>query len=247
MTFEIFKIINWMKQYIQESNTKGYIVGLSGGIDSSVTASLAVQAIGKENVIGILMPCESSPESLTDAKELVKKLEIRYEIIDLEETYHSIVKSMPIKINKLVKANIKARLRMTTLYAIAGKCNYIVAGTGNKSELEIGYATKFGDGGVDIEPLGNYYKTEVYEIASKLDEIPNQIKTKKPSADLWDGQTDEEELGMTYKELDKILYALEQNSSKERDSIPLQKLLKVAEMKRKAQHKNEVPPRCPRD
>jgi len=248
----IYEMAQWMKEYAQNAGAKGYVVGLSGGIDSSVVACLAVKAVGKENVIGISLPCQSRQDMKDDALEVADNLGIIFEQVFLNETFEALGKGLFVDINHdkiqtLTLANMKARLRMTALYAVANQNNYLVAGTGNKSELDVGYCTKYGDGGIDIEPMGNYYKTEVYKMAELMPEIPKNIITKAPSADLYEGQTDEQELGMTYQDLDYILERIED------DSLPRifrrdlgDKIEKVKSMIKKAEHKNKMPPRFER-
>ncbi len=260
---EINKIAQWMKEYNNHvSKTTGFVVGLSGGIDSAVIACLAVKAVGKENVIGVMMPCDSMQNTVEDAKALAKNLGIKNVMMGLYPTFEQLTNDLTTKaipdcsneypnlnLSDRANGNIKARLRMVSLYAIAEANNYLVAGTGNKSELEVGYCTKYGDGGVDIEPIGNYYKTQVYKMAELMPEIPENVITKAPSADLWEGQTDEEELGMTYKELDKILsYSLHPHSGDydsllKEQGILEKKFNKVKFMRMKAEHKNNPPPR----
>lgn len=240
---EAQKLADWMEQYNANAGSRGYVVGLSGGIDSAVTACLAVEAVGKENVIGVLMPCHSTDDCAIDAKVLAENLGIRYDTVDFEEVLMEFKIAMPMSINTMTQANTKARLRMTILYAIASEFGYLVAGTGNRSELEIGYATKFGDGGVDLEPLGNYFKREVYEIADTFVAIPESTKTKSPSAGLWDGQTDEDELGFTYDQLEdaiRFIYGYPRNAVD--DDI----IQKVAKMMKSNAHKNEAAPRMER-
>ncbi len=239
----------WMGNYVQNNRMKGIVVGLSGGIDSSVIACLSVHAVGSDNVIGISLPCETMQDMKTDAEKLAENLGIEFLKVDLLDTFHTLKADLKRVVDEdlttLTLANIKARLRMTTLYSIANQKNYLVAGTGNRSELEVGYFTKYGDGGVDIEPLGNYYKGEVYRMADLMPQIPQNVKTKAPSADLYFGQTDEQELGMSYPILDNILKGINGN----------RKLLEVADvdliervqyMKKVARHKNNVPPRYKR-
>lgn len=253
---EINSVADWMFGYADSFNIEGYVVGLSGGIDSSVTACEAVLAVGKENVIGIGMPCGSegsNPDSVKDAKLLAENLGIRFGIMDIEKQFNDTVEAVEkfleiisgekIKLNRVTKANIKARIRMANLYAVANFAGYLVAGTGNLSELEVGYCTKHGDGGVDIEPLGNYYKTEIYKMAEYMPEIPQRTKAKAPSADLWKGQTDEQELGMTYAELDEALKAIKGGKSSLLDTVPIERVEKVQKMKKGAIHKNNPPPR----
>lgn len=253
---EIDKIAQWMRAYsTQISKTKGYVVGLSGGIDSSVIACLAVMAMGKENVIGVMMPCDSTNDTVSDAKKLAKNLGIKNVMMGLYPTFEQFTNDLTTKVGTdcpeeypdidlsgIAQGNIKARLRMTALYAIAEANGYLVAGTGNLSELMIGYCTKFGDGGVDIEPIGNYYKTEVYKMAECLPEIPQGSKTKAPSAGLEEGQTDEQDIGMTYKELDSMLIHIEDRCVSKLDP----EYIKVKKMIDGAIHKNEAAPRYDR-
>jgi NAD+ synthase len=242
---EFDKIAEWMKNYAENAGIKRFVIGLSGGIDSSVAACLAAKAVGLEGVVGVTMPCDSSTDAENDAKKLAENLKIPFYTKSIEAAY-TIFRSSLVdhegKIDNLVQANLKARLRMVMLYGIANKNNALVVGTGNFSELTVGYFTKFGDGGVDIEPLGNFLKTEVYELAKCCPEIPQSVIEKPPSADLWAGQTDEEELGMSYEELDNIINKLNGKSiffsSKERINK-----CKVEKMFQAAAHKNHPPPR----
>ncbi len=211
------KIIKFIKEYIYESGSRGAVIGISGGIDSAVVAALTVKAIGAENVLGLILPCESKVDDMVDAIDLSKQLGIKYKIVDLTNTYLEFLKD-----NKLLNqcnlsfCNIKPRLRMTTLYFHGSLNNYLVIGTSNKSELVTGYLTKYGDGGVDIEPIADILKEEVYNLAERLS-IPKSIINKAPTADLMPNQTDEGEMGFTYKELDKFIRtgeAKEQTKSK---------------------------------
>lgn len=242
---EIRNVSKWIKYYLKESGAKGYVILISGGIDSSVVASLCCQSIGKENVIGISLPCESRKDMTSDAQELAKNLGIEFKTINLEKTYNAIVKALSeiIEIGEIAKENIKSRLRMVAGYGIANTMNYLVIGTGNKSEDTIGYFTKYGDGGVDLLPIFNFYKTEIYEIANLMPEIPKNIKTKKPSADLSQNQTDEEDIGMTYTEIDEILANL---GTKKESKLNQENVNKIKYMIRKAEHKNNLPPRYER-
>jgi len=232
----------WIKNYLTTAGAKGIVLGLSGGIDSSVTAALSVNAIGNENVIGLGLPCESLSEDLEDAKLVASHLGIKFIICDLTSTYKELIAALPseLETNKLAKANIKPRLRMTTIYYVGqSKGNYLVGGTGNRTEIAIGYFTKYGDGGVDIEPLGALYKCEVRELAKVL-KIPEKIITRPPSAGLWKGQTDEGEIGMTYDLLDEIIYRLDYNL--DLDGLQKNDIQKVKEMMRQTKHKINMPP-----
>lgn len=233
---------NFIKEYISSANMVGVVIGLSGGIDSSVTAALSVKALGKEKVIGLWLPIESIPQDLEDAKIIANFLDIKLIITDLTSVYKELIKVLPTDIDTqmMAMANIKPRLRMTMLYYMGQSLGkYLVAGTGNRSELAIGYFTKYGDGGVDFEPIGGLYKCEVKELAKVLN-IPEKIINKSPSAGLYEGQTDEGEIGLTYDLLDKILYNMDHfldlNEFEEND------VKKVIDMIKAAEHKGKTPP-----
>jgi NAD+ synthase len=233
------KIISWIKKQVLESNSKGIVLGLSGGIDSCVTATLAKQAVGKKRALGLFMPCQSHPGDLKDAKVMAKKLGIRTKTIDLTPIYNSLMKLFP-PAGSLAKNNLKPRLRMLTLYYFANKLNYLVSGTGNKSELMAGYFTKYGDGGCDILPIGDLFKAEVVKLAKEFG-IPEHIITKPPSAGLWPGQTDEGEMGITYAELDQILWCM---INKRKQVFTKQKVKKVYSLVNRSGHKRQGPKIC---
>ena len=201
------KLCVWMEDKVTEAKAKGIVFGLSGGLDSAVVAALSIR-IFPQNTLAIIIPCHSLEADINDALDFINKFNIPYKIIDVSKVYDSFIHLLNDKEKegsfKLAEANIKPRLRMTTLYYFANKLNYLVVGTGNKSELMIGYFTKYGDGGADILPLGNLLKSQVRELAEYLG-IPKKIINKPPSAGLWEGQTDEEEIGISYEQLDKYL------------------------------------------
>ncbi|MCM8796180.1 MAG: NAD+ synthase, partial [Candidatus Omnitrophica bacterium] len=210
---------------VKRAKAKGVVIGLSGGIDSSVTAILAKEALG-ENLIALILPCKSSKEDLEDAKLIAKKFKLKTKIVDLSKIYDILVNQILPKGNRISYANLKARLRMLVLYYFANKLNYLVCGTGNKSEINVGYFTKYGDGATDILPLGDLLKFEVRILAKDLG-IPKKVVNKKPSAGLWPGQTDEGEMGITYKDLDDILLRMEKNK---RQILSEEKVEKVKDM-----------------
>jgi len=201
------KLCIWMEDKVTEAKAKGIVFGLSGGLDSAVVAALSIR-IFPQNTLAIIIPCHSLEDDINDALDFINKFDIPYKITDVSKVYDSFIQLLNNKENernfKLAEANIKPRLRMTTLYYFANKLNYLVVGTGNKSELMIGYFTKYGDGGADILPLGNLLKSQVRELADYLG-IPKKIIDKPPSAGLWEGQTDEKEIGISYEQLDKYL------------------------------------------
>jgi len=242
-------IVGFIKNMLEHSGRSGIVLGISGGIDSATVASLCVRAVGSSRVLGLIMPTGSTPrEDVRDAEELASELGIKRYIIDLSVAQDSIAGLYleDSKLSKIAYGNIAPRLRMTLLYLYANNMDLLVVGSGNKSELLVGYFTKYGDGGVDILPIGDLYKTHVKELARWLG-IPQSIIDKKPSAGLWPGQTDEDELGITYRELDLILYALidlglgvEDVSIK--TGMDIEKVRRVLRMVERSEHKRKQPP-----
>ena len=235
-------IQNWIRVYVKGANADKVVVGISGGIDSAVTGALCMKSLGKENVFGLILPCESISADMEDARIVVNFLGIKYELIDLTPIFKEFMKNVTIKEknDKLANANLKARLRMMTLYYYC-QClgNCLVAGTGNRAEMAIGYFTKYGDGGVDFEPLGLLYKSEVRALAKVLN-IPEKIINKPPSPGLWPGQTDEGEIGLSYNIIDDILYRIDYNL--DFNGLDKTKVDKVKYLIRKGGHKLRPPP-----
>jgi NAD+ synthase len=213
MEQKIEKLIEWLREQVKEAGLNGAIVGISGGIDSAVVAHLIKRAF-PENSLGLIMPCKSNPKDKEDALKVVESCGIDYYVIDLTETHKTLFGEVEKQLKekgewneetaKLGDANTRARLRMTTLYAVANNYGYLVVGTDNAAEWHTGYFTKYGDGGVDLVPLVHCTKGEVREMARILG-VPEEIITKAPSAGLWEGQTDENEMGTTYDMIDKYL------------------------------------------
>lgn len=202
------KIINFIKTYFKNAGFSKGIIGLSGGVDSSLVAYLAKEALGKENVIGLLMPYKTSrDDSFDDGKLVAEALGIKYIIREITPMVDAYFATYDPDADRLRKGNMKARTRMCTLYDLAAKEHALVLGTSNKTELLLGYVTQFGDGACALEPLGCLYKSEVWKLA-KMMGVPENIIKKIPTADLWEDQTDEEELGLSYTDADEILYAL---------------------------------------
>jgi NAD+ synthase len=239
-------IVNFIKQEIEKRDSEGVVIGMSGGIDSSLTASLAVKALGNQPVFGLLLPDSSvTPKSdTTDAIELAKSLKIKYKVIELNKIKEQLVDGLPR--NKIARANLLVRLRMSLLYYYATAMNRLVLGTGDKSEMMLGYFTKYGDGGADLFPIADLYKTEVRSLAKYLG-IPDKIINKKSSARLWKGQTAEGEIGMKYEEIDKILKHLENNShfsSNSNTKLDGNNVSKIKSQLEKNEHKQNMPPIC---
>ena len=228
------KIVSWIKQQVKNSGGKGIVLGLSGGIDSAVVAALCKEAVGKNNLLVLFLPCNSNPQDLKDAKLVASKLGLKSKLVDLSGVYNNFLKVLPAA-GSLAQGNLKPRLRMSTLYYFANKLNYLVCGTGNKSELLVGYFTKYGDGGVDILPIADLFKRQVRKLAQELN-IPQGIITKPPTAGLWQGQTDEGEMGITYNELDDILDRLCHKKKQVADSS---KINKINRMHKNSEHKRK--------
>lgn len=204
---EVENRVNWIKSLLANSGTKGIVLGISGGIDSAVVAVLCQKAAG-EKFLGLILPIESNPVHKKDALLLAEKFSLKIVDLELTEVYHSFVqainKAWEGGISTLAKGNMKARIRMIADYALANHLNYLVAGTDNLSETVVGYFTKYGDGAVDFLPIPDLTKREVYEMAIYLG-IPEEIINKPPSADLWVGQTDEQEMGVTYDDIEAYI------------------------------------------
>ncbi|NQU94608.1 MAG: NAD(+) synthase [Candidatus Omnitrophica bacterium] len=220
------EIAAWIKKQVKNAGKKGIVLGLSGGIDSACVAALSKLALG-DNVLGLILPCKSNSLDAELALKTAKQFNIKTKAVTLDTLYEEVVKIDP-EAKDLAKANLKPRLRMLALYYYANTLDYLVAGTGNKSELLIGYFTKYGDGGSDILPIGGLLKTEVKKLAAEL-RVPSEIIKRPPSAGLWEGQTDEGEIGVTYEELDKAIAAIEEKKIKDIDKATLSKVKKMME------------------
>jgi len=208
------KIIAFIRSYFKDSGFSKGIIGLSGGVDSSLVAYLAAEALGKDNVIGVLMPYKTSrDDSFEHGKLVAENLGVKYYVREITPMVDAYFETYDPEADKLRKGNIKARMRMCTIYDLAAQERALVLGTGNRTELLLGYVTQFGDGACALEPLGCLYKTEVWKLAAMVG-VPQKIVEKTPTADLWEGQTDEGELGVSYQQADEILYSIvEENKS----------------------------------
>jgi NAD+ synthase len=232
------QISGWMCSQVRSAGAEGIAVGLSGGVDSACVAGLAARAMGAQAVAGVLMPCHSDPIDAEYSYQVAEIFDLETVTVDLTPVYDSLVASLPLSAKRLALANLKPRLRMTALYFVANDRNYLVAGTGNKSELMVGYFTKHGDGGVDMLPLGDLYKREVYDLARELG-VPQSVIDRPPSAGLWPGQTDEEEMGLTYDALERALITLTIGGDHGVDRPALDR---VRRMVSASAHKRSLPP-----
>lgn len=193
-----------------ESRNAGFeraVVGVSGGVDSAVAVTLAAEALGKDNVLGLLLPSSSSsPSSGRDAAALLAGLGVRSETVEITPMVEAFLRSVP-DADRLRKGNLMARSRMIVLFDRSARDRAIVVGTSNKTEILLGYGTLYGDTACGINPLGDLYKTQIWDLARALG-VPRAIIDKKPSADLWEGQSDEEELGFSYTLVDRLLFRM---------------------------------------
>jgi len=225
-------IVKFLKDYLAKSHAKGFTLGLSGGVDSALVLALLLKATKKHNIHAVILPCESNEIDEKYAIKQCRKFKIKYDIIDLSRSYRVLSKDICDQhpLNELAKSNIKVRLRMVTLYAIAQRENSLVVGTDNLDERYVGYFTKFGDGAADLLPISKLTKQEVFTAAKKLGVI-KEILTRAPSAGLLPNQKDEDDLQVSYKDLDAYLL----NKKVSKKSIErINYLHKISEHKRKA-------------
>jgi len=221
---------------VARAGKKGVIIGLSGGIDSSVVAVLSKRALG-DAVLGLILPCQSARIDERLAMKLARAFDIWTKKVDLTAPFEQLSASDH-EPSQRALANMKSRIRMVMLYYFANTLDYLVAGTGNKSEIMIGYFTKHGDGGCDILPLGSLLKREVRSLAREL-AIPSEIIARPPTAGLWKGQTDEKEIAMSYEDLDESLAAIEDGRA---DNVDEEIMRKTRLLMRRSSHKRKKIP-----
>lgn len=231
-------LVKNLKSFFEESGFKRGVVGLSGGIDSALTFTLAVEALGKHNVTALMLPEKglTKEDNITNAVALARKAGVRHEVIDIVP-FLSDYKNLPWAQNKMAKMNLKARVRMCILYNYANTHKALVLGTSNKTEIMVGYGTKYGDLAADVEVIAALFKKEVYQLSEHL-KIPQYFIDVAPSAELEEGQTDEKEMGISYKNLDKILVQLEKGREDKSDSTVKMVTDKISVN----QHKTIMPP-----
>jgi NAD+ synthase len=230
------QISNWIRDQVAASSLNGVVVGLSGGIDSALVSGLCARGLGAERVLGLIMPCHSSPADADDARLAADTWGIESATIDLSPAYDVLRTLLP-NGSELAYANLKPRLRMITLYHRANTLGRVVVGTGNLSELMVGYYTKYGDGGVDLLPIAGLYKHQVRELAREIG-VPSRIIDRAPSAGLWEGQTDEGEMGLSYAVLDATLAAIAAGDTDRADPTALER---VRHLIAGSEHKRRLP------
>ncbi|HUV89663.1 MAG TPA: quinolinate synthase NadA [Anaerolineae bacterium] len=233
------RIVLWLRDQLTTAGAEGFTFGLSGGVDSATVAALAVRAVGPERVLAAILPCHSLPDDARLAQRVAETFGIPTVTVDLGGAYDALLAALPPSDRPLAAANVKPRLRMIAWYYLSqASRRTLVLGAGNKSEVMVGYTTKWGDSGVDLLPLGDLYKTQVWELARELG-VPPEVVERPPTAGLWPGQTDEGEMGITYAELDRTLAAIEAGDT---SGIELATLEKVQHMIARSAHKRALPP-----
>ncbi len=239
-------IHSFIKQKVDEARADGVLIGLSGGLDSAVVTKLCADSLGTDKVMALIMPETSTPEDdIKDALDLATTWGVEYRVIDISESVRAFTQLLsPMNLDLNALGNIKSRCRMILLYVHANLENRIVMGTSNKSELLVGYFTKFGDGGADFSPIGDLYKTQIKELAKYI-HIPENIINKPPSAGLTEGQTDEGELNIQYKDLDAILLGIELKLDTmeiaKRTQLDPTEIARILELVEKNIHKRKMP------
>jgi len=237
-------LVKFIKDQISNAGFAKGIIGVSGGVDSAAAAALAAEALGKENVIGIMLPyLTSNPKSIEDAKLVIQKIGIRSELINISNMVDAYCEENRVT-DPIRRGNIMARMRMVVLYDISAREKALVIGTSNKTEILIGYGTQYGDAACAFNPLGNLYKSQIWQLAEELG-VPRPVIEKAPSADLWEGQTDESEIGVTYAKLDELLFEMidRQHSDEELTNLGFAETLikKIRFMNQKNQFKSRMP------
>ena len=225
-------IEKFLKNYLESNDMNTYVLGVSGGVDSSLCAALARNAVGKDKLHCLIVPIDSAKEDIEDALTLVKDLDLKYDIIDASETFHTYLKDFEkcgMSFDRSTLGNLKARMRMSILYAVAQNERGLVIGTDNADERCVGYFTKYGDGACDILPIAHLVKAEVVE-ASKILGVRTSLAERVPTAGLYEGQTDEKEMGVSYIDLDAYVLGKEVNETAKKR---IQYLERISEHKRK--------------
>lgn len=242
-------IVEFIADIVDDAGADGAVIGLSGGIDSTATAYLAAEALGADSVHGLLMPSSVNPDAdETDAERVAEALDIEYDTIDINPIVDAFVDAAPDHAaeDRMALGNVRVRTRAVLNYFVANAESRVVLGTGNRSEAATGYFTKYGDQAVDCNPIGALYKCQVRQLARKLG-VPEDLVTRTPTAAMWEGQTDEEEMGLGYDDLDAILALhvhgpLSKHATVETINVPEDAIDRVVELYETSAHKRSMPP-----
>jgi len=242
-------IVAFVADTVETAGAEGAVIGLSGGIDSTTTAHLAVEALGSDGVHGLVMPSDVNPGAdETDAERVAEALDIEYDVIDIAPIVEAFVDAAPpgAADDRMALGNVRVRTRAVLNYFVANAEERLVLGTGNRSEAATGYFTKYGDQAVDCNPIGNLYKCQVRQLARQLG-VPEDLVTRTPSAGMWEGQTDEAEMGLGYDELDAILALhvdgpLSKSATRRTLGVPDAAIERVVDLYEGSRHKRATPP-----
>jgi NAD+ synthase len=242
-------IVAFVAETVEAAGAEGAVIGLSGGIDSTTVAHLAVEALGPDRVRGLSMPSDVNPEAdETDAERVAESLDIEYDVIDVAPIVEAFVDAAPPAAadDRTALGNVRVRTRAVLNYFLANAGDLLVLGTGNRAEAATGYFTKYGDQAVDCNPIGNLYKCQVRQLARAVG-VPEDLVTRTPSAGMWEGQTDEAEMGLGYDELDAILAVhvdgpLSKSAARRTLGVPESAIERVVELYEQSKHKRAMPP-----
>jgi NAD+ synthase len=241
-------VVSFIRRVADDAGADGAVIGLSGGIDSTTTAALAVEALGAEHVHGLVMPSEvNTDENMSDAERVAELLEIEYDVVDINPIADAVFEAYPDATeDRMATGNVRVRIRGVLNYFVANHEDRIVLGTGNRSEALTGYFTKYGDQAVDCNPIGSLYKQQVRQLAAHLD-LPRDLVMKTPSAEMWLGQTDEEEMGLGYDTLDAILALhvdgpLSKSATVRELAVTSEQVDRVVDLYERSAHKRAMPP-----
>ena len=241
-------LVDFVQRVVDDANAEGAVIGLSGGIDSTTTAAVAVEALGPEGVHGLVMPSDvNTDENMSDAERVAERLGVEYDVIDINPIADAVFDAYPDATDdRMATGNVRVRLRGVLNYFVANHESRIVLGTGNRSEALTGYFTKYGDQAVDCNPIGNLYKQQVRQLAASFG-MPEEIVMKTPSAEMWLGQTDEEEMGLDYDTLDAILALhvdgpLSKAATVRELGVEPAQVERVVDLYERSAHKRRMPP-----
>jgi NAD+ synthase len=241
-------IVSFVQRVVDDADAEGAVIGLSGGVDSTTTAAVAVEALGADRVHGLVMPSEvNTDENMSDAERVAERLGIEYDVVDINPIADAVFEAYPPAVeDRMAAGNVRVRLRGVVNYFVANHENRIVLGTGNRSEALTGYFTKYGDQAVDCNPIGSLYKQQVRQLAAALG-LPEDLVMKTPSAEMWLGQTDEEEMGLAYDTLDAILALhvdgpLSKQATVRELGVDEAQVERVVDLYERSAHKRRMPP-----